>query len=70
MIPEKPYNSKSNRDYIQSVVTNKKRHFMICDFCFWCASLYGHDTSIVGVCPICQKRLKLLPISNGEVLQV
>ena len=42
----------------------KARSFVICDGCYWCASaLDGHKFDHT-TCPICEKPVALMPISN------
>lgn len=39
--------------------------FIICEHCFWCATLLKHRFR--KVCPICRKKIReIIPISNGE----
>jgi hypothetical protein len=43
-----------------------KRHFVICNSCFWCASLYSDSRTIK--CPVCNSysNLDSIPISENE----
>jgi hypothetical protein len=43
-----------------------KRHFIICNSCFWCASLYSDSRTIK--CPGCNcySNLESIPISENE----
>lgn len=41
-------------------------HFVICNECFWCASLFG-ATHRVGACPSCRNvAVEFLPLSRNE----
>jgi hypothetical protein len=44
-----------------------KRHFVICNSCFWCASLYSDLRRIIK-CPLCNSytNLESIPISENE----
>ena len=45
-----------------------KRHFVICNSCFWCASLYSYSRTIIKY-PICNSYgnlLESIPISTNE----
>ena len=43
-----------------------KRHFVICNSCFWCASLYSDSRTVK--CSLCNSNsdLELIPISKKE----
>ena len=62
-------NGKSYRNYIQIIANDKKRQFMSCGSCFWCASSYEYKDSLSREkCPVCQNaRIELLSISNDDV---
>jgi hypothetical protein len=53
----------------QNITINKKKQFMLCNSCFWCASSYIHiDNIFIKKCPVCQNRIiEFLPISNNEI---
>ena len=34
-----------------NIYTGAKRHFVICNSCFWCASLYSDSRTVK--CPVC-----------------
>ena len=61
-------NGKSYRNYIQIIVSDKKRLFMLCGSCFWCASSYEYKDNLSRKkCPVCQnERIELLSISNDD----
>ena len=44
-----------------------RRHFVICNSCFWCASLYSDLRRIIK-CPLCNSytNLESIPISENE----
>ena len=50
-----------------NVYTGARRHFVICNSCFWCASSYSDSRMIE--CPICNSYddLESIPISKNEV---
>jgi hypothetical protein len=44
----------------------KKAQFLICDSCFWCASVLD-DREASGACPLCKcTMLESIPIASGE----
>ena len=47
-------------------VKQQERLFMICDDCFWIASAVSRRYFDPVTCPVCDKPLSSLPISNGE----
>jgi hypothetical protein len=52
-------------NYSNSYAT-ANRHFIICNSCFWCASLYSDSKTIK--CPVCNSygNLESIPISENE----
>jgi len=43
------------------------RAFLLCNSCFWCASILYDDVQPFRMCPICMNsELEFMPISNGE----
>src|ERR671937_671571 len=48
------------------IYASVKRHFVICNSCFWCASLYSNSRTIK--CPICNSysNLESIAISENE----
>ena len=43
------------------------RAFLICNSCFWCASILYDDVQPFRMCPICMNNeLEFMPLSNGE----
>jgi hypothetical protein len=64
--------NKLCKNHIQNIFSDKKRLFMLCDSCFWCASSYVHtDRMFTEKCPVCQnKKIELLPISNNECIDL
>jgi hypothetical protein len=43
-----------------------KVRFLICDSCFWCASILGNGAP-VSICPRCKNSvLESIPIATGE----
>lgn len=47
-------------------VKQQERLFVICDNCFWVASAVSARYFDPVTCPMCDKPLSSLPISNGE----
>jgi hypothetical protein len=44
----------------------KKVQFLICDSCFWCASVLD-DSMAAGACPLCKSSmLESIPLAEGE----
>ena len=65
-------NGKSYRNYIQIIATDKKRLFMLCGSCFWCASSYEYKDNLSREkCPVCQNgRIELLSISKDGMYRL
>ena len=59
-------NNTDATDNDSDIYTSSKLHFVICNSCFWCASLYS-DSRIIK-CPVCNSysNLELIPISKNE----
>lgn len=56
-----------------SVQTSAKIDFIICNRCFWCASLYTNMNNISNIkCSICNDNISLesIPISKKESFKV
>jgi hypothetical protein len=59
----------------QDTYKEKEIHFLICESCFWCASLLrsndnnnNNNTTITKYCPSCNNnRVESIPISYNEV---
>ena len=49
-----------------NIYTGAKRHFVISNSCFWCASLYSNSRTVK--CPVCNRygNLESIPISKNE----
>jgi hypothetical protein len=49
-----------------NISTRAKRHFVICNSCFWCASLYSDSRTVK--CPLCNSysNLESIPLSKNE----
>jgi len=49
----------------------RKYYFMICDMCFWCASIFEPDSSKYRdafLCPVCQgSKVQAIPLASNEV---
>jgi hypothetical protein len=55
-------------DIIQVMTASerKRRLFMICDNCFWVASLIDADKFDATSCPMCNKQVSSTPIADNE----
>jgi hypothetical protein len=62
----KVLNADNNNNNTVAIDNNDKRHFVICNSCFWCASLYSDSRTIK--CPTCNSygNLESIPISTNE----
>jgi hypothetical protein len=49
-----------------NIYTGAKRYFVICNACFWCASLYSDSRTVK--CPLCNSYsdLESIPLSKNE----
>jgi hypothetical protein len=49
-----------------NIYNGSKRHFVMCNTCFWCASLYSDSRTIK--CPLCNSysNLESIPLSKNE----
>jgi hypothetical protein len=65
-------NGKSHGNHMQIIAIDKKRQFMLCGSCFWCASSYEYkDNKSIEKCPVCQNgRIELLSISKDEMYRL
>jgi hypothetical protein len=72
----KVLNANNNNNYYDTVAidNNKskiyagnKKDFLICNSCFWCASLYSNSRTIIK-CPMCNSygNLESIPLSKNE----
>ena len=55
-------------DFVSDNIPNLKRErqFLICNSCFWCASIVFID-NIMNLCPVCNNdRLERMPICDNE----
>ena len=65
--------------YLANPITTKpvyqyKRQFAICEFCFWCATIFyksdtGNNDSLSEqqICPVCKnKSISLVPLAKDE----
>jgi hypothetical protein len=59
-------NSTAINNGSNNVYTGARRHFVICNSCFWCASLYSDSRTVK--CPICNSYgdLESIPISKNH----
>jgi|GEM_PF-3084431 hypothetical protein len=65
-------NGKSYGNHMQIIAIDRKRQFMLCGSCFWCASSYEYKDNIFREkCPVCQNgRIELLTISKDEMYRL
>ena len=57
----------SMSDVIQVITTSEqKRLFVICESCFWVASVIDADKFGIISCPLCNKPLSSTPLANDE----
>ncbi|HEY8140830.1 MAG TPA: hypothetical protein VIE86_07080 [Nitrososphaera sp.] len=42
------------------------RRFLICDFCFWCASAIRNRRYDIVSCPQCRRTISGMPLSDTE----
>jgi hypothetical protein len=70
--------TETNVDYSKKIKIFRQTNFMLCESCFWCASLLSSSSSlyyfsnddILSKCPICNEyTLKLIPIPNISLLK-
>ena len=52
--------------YDSDIYAKAKRYFIICNSCFWCASLYSNSRTVK--CPLCNSysNLESIPLSRNE----
>ena len=51
----------------------KQKYFILCQLCFWSASLYFSDNfnTVFKKCPVCHKdRIESLPLSDNELFEL
>ena len=47
----------------QGTITKQKKHFLLCESCFWCASSIYKDGSMNRICPVCNHiKVQSIPI--------
>jgi rubrerythrin len=47
----------------QETITKQKKHFLLCESCFWCASSICKDGSMNRICPVCNHiKVQSIPI--------
>jgi hypothetical protein len=47
----------------QGTITKQKKHFLLCESCFWCASSIYKDGSRNRICPVCNHiKVQSIPI--------
>jgi uncharacterized CHY-type Zn-finger protein len=58
-------NSVAIDNNYSNIYTRAKRHFVICNSCFWYASLDSYSRTVK--CPVCNNsNLELIPLSKNE----
>ncbi len=66
-------NNNNNNTRISGNIISKEINFIICNMCFWCASLYSNANSSFNVkCPACDdnRNLESIPISKNESFKI
>ena len=58
----------ANKNNVKYTASYQKKHFLLCEACFWCATyLISDGGTTVSKCPICNNvKLELLPIAKNE----
>ena len=58
-----------NADNNTNIYDGSKRHFIICNSCFWCASLYSDSRTVK--CSLCNSysNLEFIPLSKDELFK-
>ena len=58
----------ANKNNVKYTASYQKKHFLLCEACFWCATyLISDGGTTVSKCPICNNiKVELLPIANNE----
>lgn len=52
---------------IQEKFDYNNRHFAICEYCYWTATIFGMNSINKHSCPICHdKLLALIPLSKND----
>lgn len=46
-----------------------KSYFVLCELCYWCASVLGIDQRLISKCPVCNNcgRIESIIISNENI---
>jgi len=58
----------ANKNNVKYTTSYQKKHFLLCEACFWCATyLISDGGTTVSKCPICNNvKVELLPIAKNE----
>jgi rubrerythrin len=55
----------ANKNNVKYTTSHHKKHFLLCEACFWCATYLINDITSVSKCPICNNvKVEFLPIAN------
>ena len=72
LIPSLEYNNNKNKN--NNYITTDKRHFALCESCFWSATIlksYIQEHKI-NTCPVCfnDNSISLIPLAKDEVYEL
>jgi hypothetical protein len=58
----------ANKNNEKDAASHQKKHFLLCEACFWCATYLINDGgTTVSKCPICNNaKVELMPIAKNE----
>jgi hypothetical protein len=66
-------NENNDKVGIPEIIINNEINFLICNTCFWCASIYSTTNSISRInCSVCNdaSNLESMPISKDESFRI
>ncbi|HEY7572134.1 MAG TPA: hypothetical protein VH796_12280 [Nitrososphaeraceae archaeon] len=66
-------NENNGKVGIPEIIINNEINFLICNICFWCASMYSTTNSISGInCSVFNDKsnLESIPISKDESFRI
>ena len=69
LIQSLEYNKKNNNNY-----TTDKRHFALCESCFWSATIFISDIQEykTNACPVCinDNSISIIPLTKDEAYKI
>ena len=69
LIQSLEYNKKNNNNY-----TTDKRHFALCESCFWSATIFISDLQDhkTNACPVCinDNSISIIPLTKDEAYKI